>query len=351
MSMKTKLKLYAAAPALAIIASAATATPAEPVPTRTIIIEAVSEPFIFFDNHTDGPMVYPMTVTIVEEPNPAYLVWSSEWLLEYWGVTKEISIEVRDEFGEVTFAQTHVDDGSLCEFPTGEAEFGLAGGEFESDYDYAEWSTTSCDGLSGGEFESGESGHFVYLENYSPFNQEPTNQLEPVLTSIFESWGNYPTLLTGEFDYFMVFGAEFGGIRLDSTEVKASNEEFMDYFTFARTVSINYGDLDSDGDGIADGADACPASIMDESVSFKDWLDAGVTNYLDAEGCTVMDHYAACPTPEESSSPFGFGARLASPTYCETSVAYELQREGVIDHLESRMLREALYMSYRSMPR
>ncbi|KFZ29125.1 hypothetical protein IDAT_05470 [Pseudidiomarina atlantica] len=349
--MKTKLKLYAAAPALALIASTAMATPAEPVPTRTIIIEAVSEPFVFFDNHANEPMVYPMTITIVEEPNPALLFEGGPNYLEYFHATKEISIEVRDESGAVIFAQTHADDGSLCEFPTGDAEFNLAGGEYESGYDSAEWRTTSCDELSGGEFEGGSSGHFVYIENYVSFNEEQLNEEISPLNSIFETWGGYPTLLTGELEYFLVFGASFGTMRLDATEVKASNEELMDYFTFARTVSINYGDLDADGDGLPDGTDACPVSIMDESVSFNGWLDSGVTNYVDPEGCSVMDHYAACPTPEESSSPFGFGSRLASPTYCETSVAYDLQREGVIDYLESRILRDALYMSYRSMPR
>lgn len=348
--MKTNLKLYAAVPALALLTGTAMATSV--VPTRTIVIEAVSEPFIFFDNQTEEPIAFPMTITVVEEPNPDLLFEGGPNYLEYYGVTKQISIEVRDELGEVMFAQTHVDDGSLCEFPTGDGDFNLGGGEFESGYDSAEWRTTSCDELSGGEFEGGGMGHFVYIETDSPINEIPFGEVtSAALNGMFEAWGNYPTLVTGELEYFLVFGASFGGMLLGSTEVKASNEGFMDYFTFGRTVSINYGDLDADGDGIPDSADACPTSNMDESVTFKEWLDSGVTNYVDADGCTVMDHYAACPAPESSGTPFGFGPRLAGPTYCETSVAYELQSEGVIDSLEARMLRDALYMSYRSIPR
>ena len=106
---------------------------------------------------------------------------------------------------------------------------------------------------------------------------------------------------------------------------------------------------DSDGDGLADDVDACVASNLDETVAFGGWYETGVTNYMDESGCSIMDHYAACEAESESTAPAGpVFSSFAGPSYCETSVGYSLQGEGVIDYTESRMLRNALYNYHRS---
>ena len=136
----------------------------------------------------------------------------------------------------------------------------------------------------------------------------------------------------------------------------------VDYIHLAMTQSWNphfdvYGPLtsisylveDTDGDGLADNVDACVASNLDETVAFGGWYETGVTNYMDESGCSIMDHYAACEAESESTAPAGpVFSSFAGPSYCETSVGYSLQGEGVIDYTESRMLRNALYNYHRS---
>ena len=134
----------------------------------------------------------------------------------------------------------------------------------------------------------------------------------------------------------------------------SSSEQGYQYLEFNGTVTSIAGCVaDADGDGFADDIDACSVSLMDESVMFGGWLDSGVTNHVDASGCTVMDHYAACqPAEQEETSRFSrFQPRYSGPSYCEKQVSYELNGDGVIDYTEARMLRDALYMSYRSQPK
>ena len=346
--MKTKLKLYAVAPVLALsCSSAALALPSEPVPTRTVVIQGSTSGPMNFEQETGGTI----TVRVVEEPNPNYLVYDNIYQLEYQNVTKEISVEVRDELGELVFEQTHVNDATQCEYAGGEAEFEIASGESESYWDSAEWSTVRCE-TEGYPVE----GHFVFIESSSGFILQQEFEPIPELASLFETWGNYPTLRTGERSFFMFFGAEGGEMRLESQAkdgVTAMDVPFQSFFTFAEGTSIDYEDDDSDGDGVSDEVDLCSASITDETVIFGGWANSGVTNYVDASGCTIMDRYAACQQEvEEQPTRFSrFQPRYSGPSYCEKQVSYSLVDEGIIDYAEARMLRDALYMSYRSQPR
>ena len=114
-------------------------------------------------------------------------------------------------------------------------------------------------------------------------------------------------------------------------------------------LSVGASIADSDGDGVADDVDVCTSSNLDETVAFGGWYETGVTNYMDESGCSIMDHYAACEAESESTAPAGpVFSSFAGPSYCETSVGYSLQGEGVIDYTESRMLRKALYNYQRS---
>lgn len=117
-------------------------------------------------------------------------------------------------------------------------------------------------------------------------------------------------------------------------------------------TSLSYSLADADSDGVSDELDSCEVSLVEETVWFDGWHDSGVTNYVDANGCTVMDHYAACEAGQEEQEVSRFSRRSSSfyrgPSYCEKQVAYDLVRDGLIDYSEARALRDALYHASRS---
>ncbi|KFZ29124.1 hypothetical protein IDAT_05465 [Pseudidiomarina atlantica] len=146
----------------------------------------------------------------------------------------------------------------------------------------------------------------------------------------------------------------FDGVIEHPFQVAAdrSNQPSFRFEGSANYVSYNGPAVDSDGDGIFDYADSCIAPLTSTTVIFRDWYDSEVINYVDSSGCSIMDRYAAC-APEQQEAPSFFSAfqpRLSGPNYCETQVSYQLNSEGLIDYMEARMLRDALYMSYRSQP-
>jgi len=104
--------------------------------------------------------------------------------------------------------------------------------------------------------------------------------------------------------------------------------------------------VDEDGDGVAGDADLCPISNTDEAVSFGD-LTVDVENAFDANGCSIMDHYAACVVPEEEQPVRGIRSVRSGPSSCEKAVAYDLVADGVISYAEARILRSALYQAIR----
>lgn len=110
--------------------------------------------------------------------------------------------------------------------------------------------------------------------------------------------------------------------------------------------TLSYEPIDDDGDGVLNEFDLCSTSLTDETVWFDGWYDSGVTNVVDADGCTVMDHYAACAVEEESNTTIRrFRSFFTGPSYCEKQVAYGLVADGTIDYATARQLRDALYYS------
>lgn len=108
--------------------------------------------------------------------------------------------------------------------------------------------------------------------------------------------------------------------------------------------TLRYLGTDSDDDGVIDEDDICPTSLPHETVLFGDWLDSSVANHTDEQGCTIMDHYAACHAENNSSYSLGY----SGPSYCEQKVGYTLMRKEIISYTELRLLRTALSMSYRN---
>lgn len=96
---------------------------------------------------------------------------------------------------------------------------------------------------------------------------------------------------------------------------------------------------DDDMDGIANEGDLCPDSLLADYVMFESG-SSGVPNYLDDEGCSIMDHYANCEASTSSSGTRWFS--YSGPSQCEIQVGYQLYRDGLIDYTELRLLRNAL---------
>ncbi|CAB0151244.1 hypothetical protein PSI9734_01657 [Pseudidiomarina piscicola] len=193
------------------------------------------------------------------------------------------------------------------------------------------------------------SGSFDYDDNYSYntinyqlnnttvmayFNLD-ANQQSPLFVP-FDNYPQFQEVANEPFSYESTLI-----IRAPDTQFSAEAWIDIDVHT------LRYVGLDADEDGIADTDDLCGASILDETAMFGPF-NSGVPNYIDADGCSIMDHYAACEAEEEEapSSPWGwFQPVYSGPSSCERQVSYSLVDAGVIDYTEARMLRNALNLS------
>lgn len=108
------------------------------------------------------------------------------------------------------------------------------------------------------------------------------------------------------------------------------------YMVGSYLSSIEYIITDADGDGVTDALDLCEASIIDETVVLNG-INSGVTNTVDANGCSVADQFALCDIDRD-----GDAYSYRGPTYCAMMTTYDLYRQGVLTYTEVRMLRNAL---------
>lgn len=100
--------------------------------------------------------------------------------------------------------------------------------------------------------------------------------------------------------------------------------------------TVEYVITDADGDGVTDALDLCEASIIDATVVLNG-INSGVTNTVDANGCSVADQFALCDIDRDGDA---YGYR--GPTYCAMMTTYDLYRQGVLTYTEVRMLRNAM---------
>ena len=194
-----------------------------------------------------------------------------------------------------------------------------------------------------------------YFWDGGPFSQQEEAafaQPEP----LFASYGGFPTFLIGDnvqpIDVYVDESTNpFSGGNPNEFPEENSDDYSAIFYGYTTTISALIEDID--GDGIPDEADSCVESLTDATVMFQGWYDSEVENYVDESGCTIMDRYAACgPQEQEQTSRFSrFQPRYSGPSYCQKQVSYGLVDEGIIDYAEARILRDALYMSYRSQPR
>lgn len=82
--------------------------------------------------------------------------------------------------------------------------------------------------------------------------------------------------------------------------------------------------VDSDGDGVPDGADACSNSDLSSTVVI-DGCESGVANALDADGCTISDLVAECADGARNHGAF---------VSCVAHLTNDLQTDRVISGRE-----------------
>lgn len=164
--------------------------------------------------------------------------------------------------------------------------------------------------------------------------------MRPLIEELLPAEPSYPIPVPGEYESDFSAAITNGDISRGIQVTMTGTAERI-------TVEVT----DTDGDGVADFSDAC-VSVDSETVVFNGWHDSGVTNHTDAQGCTIMDAYAACNVEEEETSRFTRRSfsYYRGPSYCEKQVAYGLVSDGMIDYGEARALRDALYFAHRNQP-
>ncbi len=254
--------------------------------------------------------------------------------LSYGYSVTRMSIEVLDGEDEIVFT-----DAIDFEFPRNTSEAEAIPG---TDYTYSQFSKLPHDPFwshqhaswSGTSGSLPEKARLVELglsfltrmiaedDYYQPSVGYDEDALVFVEDSLF------PTFIEGALVYpFRYYLAnDFGG---DLSE--------FDTGVFGYATQLRYVVLDVDGDGVLDADDQCLASLAADFVTLNGQL-LTVENVVDGNGCSVMDHYAACETEQ------GEGGFLAysGASYCEQQVAYQLYRAGLIDYADVRELRTAL---------
>ncbi|CUA86625.1 hypothetical protein [Pseudidiomarina woesei] len=85
-------------------------------------------------------------------------------------------------------------------------------------------------------------------------------------------------------------------------------------------TSIQEASVDSDGDGVLDDLDSCPGSDTTATVMVGT-NDSGVTNSIDAAGCSIADHVKAC---------FAQANNHGDTVSCVSHLAKELRQAGTI---------------------
>lgn len=95
-------------------------------------------------------------------------------------------------------------------------------------------------------------------------------------------------------------------------------------YIYGPVTEVNYLTADTDGDGINDDVDACPASDVSRNIVI-DGTDTGVTNAIDTIGCSVTDKILACQAEAHSRGDF---------VSCASHLAKQLRVEGVMNNSE-----------------
>jgi hypothetical protein len=332
-----------------------------------VIVEGVFISGEGYDFETEQSSIFPgvpsaefplsFTLTIQQDVTSASSEQSGE--LSFWAdLSQEFTIEVFSSSNELLFSETRTSAEQTSQFIVGtSAEFDFSQ-SFNFDYLPREYFYSFIEvqddlGIRRIEIDLGVPS-FFYLLDGAPFPlvidailaQNPPQPL-------FASLVGFPTFKLGDQSQVISFYIDRSIDPFTENPAAAEQNHFYSDLT-GYITSISRIIADADSDGVPDELDDCSASLTNETVWFDGWHDSGVTNYVDADGCTVMDRYAACNAEQEEQevNRFSFGSSFfySGPSYCEKQVAYDLVSDGLIDFNEARALRDALYHAARNQP-
>ncbi|RUO74506.1 hypothetical protein CWI80_03965 [Pseudidiomarina sediminum] len=283
---------------LSVVAAVATATTAAYAAPAEQQIKITSSQLDTYSFNEQAPATLPSAVEIILTVDTSVLGYLTPGFNEFTNATTDIDITFFDDAGGVLawdWPLQHSLNVDAGEMSTVQARFG---GSFNA--------------FTAGILETNYDGFVFEIVQGEGFNLFADNSGFPVLTEAsVEQPGNFMLALS---------------------EVAATYPSYQLIFD---SGTIAYMSADADGDGITDADDQCAATEVSETVVF-DGINSGVTNSVDANGCSIMDRYAACQVPQSDMLFY------SGPTQCEMMMGYQLYREGVITYTELRMLRNAL---------
>ncbi|WP_417663707.1 hypothetical protein [Pseudidiomarina donghaiensis] len=134
---------------------------------------------------------------------------------------------------------------------------------------------------------------------------------------------------TAEFPRFINNPRYVNATLTSSVETAAGTSSL--YFQ-GPVISIQEATLDSDGDGVLDDLDSCPGTDARATVMVGS-NDSGVTNSVDAAGCSIADHVKAC---------FAEANNRGDAVSCVSHLAKELRQAGAITGRDQGQLLRSL---------
>ncbi|WP_126775154.1 hypothetical protein [Pseudidiomarina sediminum] len=270
-------------------------------------------------NDYQGPLAEPLlfSAVVTEDSSQAQPIMLFNLSEEYTESTRALQMEIRTAAGEVLYSET-TDDTVLATanfveryaafaygqqaqntgYPSGTAFWALIAGGTEQFVDRE--LSLGADVVSRGVGMGGSAG----------------------IAQLFATTEEYPVLAEGSYSYaFLYYDETFNNIAGNGYQGVVQG-----YAT-----RISFGVTDSDGDGVEDSMDQCPASDSSTTVVFNG-VDSGVANPVDASGCSLRDQFVACETRSN----------------CTMKLIRDFRRLGLVSVHEANALRQASQVGFHS---
>lgn len=214
------------------------------------------------------------------------LVYQASTWRQYSDAIERVSVSVYDSAGNALTVRQPLSASQLNEPTTNTLYF-----DYGNRSNYTSWAMTGMtpDGM----------------------NSQLNLNLRGPSNSLFESTAEFPRFVNTP---------RYVNATLFSNVETAEGDDVV--YLYGPVTEVNYLTADSDGDGINDDVDACPASDISRSVVVGA-TDTGVTNSVDSVGCSVTDKVLACEADARNRGDY---------VSCVSHLAKQLRVEGVISN-------------------